>query len=142
MEKSMAWNSPIDIIQEIVNDYNEKLLDNVVTQCIKVGITVDKDELLKALKYDREQYEKGYRDGKMDSHMFERVEEKLPNRTRDCLVVVEIGYFDEGFRTEVRSARYDAENNSWHVHRSEKPEYIGEVKAWMYTPIVMGTEDE
>lgn len=130
----MAWNSPIDIVQEIVNDYNEKLLDNVVTQCIKVGITVDKDELLKALKYDRGQYIHGYSEGVNDSNKFDRVEEKLPNRTRDCLVVVEIGYFDEGSKTEVRSARYDAEYNSWHVHRSDKPEYIGEVKAWMPLP--------
>ena len=136
----MAWNSPIDIVQEIVNDYNEKLLDNVVTQCINVGITVDKDELLKALKYDRDQYMHGYSEGVNDSSKFDRVEEKLPNRTRDCLVVVEIGYFDEGSKTEVRSARYDVENNSWHVHRSEKPEYIGEVIAWRYTPMVLQEE--
>lgn len=31
----------------------------------KVGIKVDKDELVKALAYDRGQYEKGYADGIM-----------------------------------------------------------------------------
>ena len=31
----------------------------------KVGIKVDKDELVKALAYDRRQYEKGYADGVM-----------------------------------------------------------------------------
>ena len=30
----------------------------------KIGVTVDKDELLKALKYDRDQYEKGYAAGR------------------------------------------------------------------------------
>lgn len=30
----------------------------------KMGVTVDKDELLKALQYDRDQYEKGYADGR------------------------------------------------------------------------------
>lgn len=32
----------------------------------KVGIKVDKDELVKALAYDRKQYEKGYVDGVME----------------------------------------------------------------------------
>ena len=30
----------------------------------KVGVNVDKDELIKALQYDRNQYTKGYEDGK------------------------------------------------------------------------------
>jgi hypothetical protein len=84
---------------------------------------------------DAAQYEQGYRDGFRSAYRLYPVEHKLPEESRDCLVVVEIGYFNEGFfRAEVRSARYDAENNSWHVHRSEKPEYIGEVKAWMPLP--------
>ena len=28
----------------------------------RVGVTVDKEELIKALRYDRRQYENGYRD--------------------------------------------------------------------------------
>jgi len=43
-------------------------LDN---DCLKAvqeyGITVDKEELIKALQYDRGQYEKGYADGKRDA---------------------------------------------------------------------------
>ena len=30
----------------------------------KVGVNVDKEELIKALQYDRNQYTKGYEDGK------------------------------------------------------------------------------
>lgn len=30
----------------------------------KVGVNVDKSELIKALQYDRDQYAKGYEDGK------------------------------------------------------------------------------
>ena len=33
----------------------------------EMGLVVDREELLKALKYDRGQYEKGYRDGCRDS---------------------------------------------------------------------------
>ena len=32
----------------------------------KVGVNVDKGELIKALQYDRNQYAKGYKDGKND----------------------------------------------------------------------------
>ena len=42
-------------------------LDNqIVGEVLKIGIDIDKDELIKALKYDREQYEKGYEDGYID----------------------------------------------------------------------------
>jgi hypothetical protein len=33
---------------------------------IKCGVNVNKDELIKALQYDREQYAKGYNDGIRD----------------------------------------------------------------------------
>ena len=40
--------------------------DNAVFRAVQeVGIEVDKDELLKALQYDRGQYEKGYSDGRL-----------------------------------------------------------------------------
>lgn len=39
----------------------------VLKTVIDCGINADKDELLKALEYDRGQYEKGYADGKADS---------------------------------------------------------------------------
>ena len=39
--------------------------ENMVMKAIrKVGVNVDKGELIKALQYDRNQYEKGYEDGK------------------------------------------------------------------------------
>jgi hypothetical protein len=43
----------------------------------KYGINVDKEELIRALQYDRNQYEKGYADGKADA-MAELV------RCKDC----------------------------------------------------------
>jgi hypothetical protein len=39
--------------------------ENMVMKAIrKVGVNVDKGELIKALQYDRDQYTKGYEDGK------------------------------------------------------------------------------
>lgn len=49
-----------DIQSQIIKDEENRLLYHV-TQSI--GYKVDKDELIKALQYDRQQYEKGYKDG-------------------------------------------------------------------------------
>ena len=35
----------------------------IIRACQKVGVDVNKEELIKALQYDRSQYEKGYADG-------------------------------------------------------------------------------
>ena len=55
------YKSPIEIIYEQVR-YE---MDNEIMRAIQgVGINVDKDELIKALAYDRDQYQKGFQDGK------------------------------------------------------------------------------
>lgn len=59
------WESPItkiygDIHNEIVRQDEENYMC-AITQAI--GYRVDKDELIRALQYDREQYNKGYSDG-------------------------------------------------------------------------------
>ena len=58
------YKSPIELITkpmytEMINEQ-----ENYILQAIQeMGVNVDKEELLKALKYDREQYNKGYMDG-------------------------------------------------------------------------------
>lgn len=69
----MSYVSPIKIGYEAepeegwtdkIGRYMAGEVDNLVLQsCVKVGCHVDKDELEKALRYDRGQYEKGYEDG-------------------------------------------------------------------------------
>ena len=55
------YESPITIIRkEVENAYNSWVEDNVFKMISSLGIKVDKDELVKALKYDRQQYERGY----------------------------------------------------------------------------------
>lgn len=66
------YNIPISIYQEtqekILNELREKIESEIMlTIQTKCAIDVNKEELLKALQYDREQYEKGYQDGKMDA---------------------------------------------------------------------------
>ena len=63
------YESPI---QRIVSDIQTQMQEDEEKQLMatimqKVGYEVDRDELIKALQYDREQYDKGYADGKRDA---------------------------------------------------------------------------
>lgn len=53
------YKSPIDMIY----DQRLKIDGEIYRAVLDVGIIVDKEELTKALAYDREQYEKGFEDG-------------------------------------------------------------------------------
>lgn len=59
------YRSPIEIIND---DFQLKLENHIVRAVQKIGINVDKDELIKALKYDRCQYDKGYKNGFKDGY--------------------------------------------------------------------------
>lgn len=61
----MSYKSPITMYTErIVKDIMEKQ-DGYLMECIhKVGFDINKDELAKALAYDRDQYFKGFSDGR------------------------------------------------------------------------------
>lgn len=62
--KFYEYESPIEVIyQDIYHRINVDLEDNIYKAVINCGIQVDKEELIKALKYDREQYDKGRRSG-------------------------------------------------------------------------------
>ena len=58
--RAPKYKSPIEIIQK---GFTTKIEDDVCKAVWEYGISVDKEELIKALRYDREQYEKGYADG-------------------------------------------------------------------------------
>lgn len=53
------YQSPIDVI---VGQMNLRMENEICKAVQNVGVTVDKEELLKALQYDRGQYQKGYKD--------------------------------------------------------------------------------
>lgn len=63
---SPMYVSPITIMQ---GELNVQVENEVIKATRTVGVDVDKDELIKALMYDREQYEKGYADGRADAEM-------------------------------------------------------------------------
>ena len=59
------YKSPIDMfsVTEYLHNIEEQIESTVYEAVTKVGINVDKEELIRALQYDRDQYEKGYADG-------------------------------------------------------------------------------
>ena len=55
----MSYQSPIEVFQ---TQMQSQIVGEIYKAVMKVGVNVDKDELLKALQYDRDQYQKGYTD--------------------------------------------------------------------------------
>ena len=69
------WESPIQLLQTQM----QMEMDGEMLRAVqKVGVNVDKEELLRALAYDRGQYDKGYKDGV--NAVCERIEEKLERK--------------------------------------------------------------
>lgn len=54
------FESPINLL---TSGIRTEIEGQILKAVQNVGVFVDKEELLKALKYDREQYSKGYADG-------------------------------------------------------------------------------
>ena len=85
------WKSPIEIQQDIVRQVDMVIEDGVMKAIQRFDINVDKEELIKALKYDRDQYEKGYQDG-LNANKWIPCSERLPDikdgkYTSDCVLV-------------------------------------------------------
>lgn len=77
------YQSPIVITRQMRTQFE----DNVFKAILDYGIVVDKEELLKALQYDRGQYEKGFADGMLVSKdEWISVEERLPETPDRVLV--------------------------------------------------------
>jgi hypothetical protein len=78
------YECPIDFafgdIQMQIVKQQENELYMVIQKC---GVDVDKEELMRALKYDREQYEKGYEDAVRQ--VKEDIIKKLRAKQRGCL---------------------------------------------------------
>ena len=61
----MSYESLIEVITNQMQITSEIHLGKEIIKAVQgVGVNVNKAELLRALAYDREQYEKGYADGK------------------------------------------------------------------------------
>lgn len=57
----LDYESPIHLIY---SDLNQQVDEHIYKCVLNVGVDVDKKELVKALQYDRNQYDKGYQNAK------------------------------------------------------------------------------
>lgn len=117
----MSYQSPIDIIQtqmrSYIDDANKQLQNqvenNIYKAVIQVGIDVDKDELVKALAYDRRQYQKGYNDRDREIVRCKECSnsKKWLDNKRRCFLWNDYGVIvsDDDFCS--RPIRSDTENN-------------------------------
>ena len=62
MNNITGYESPVDII---IGQMETNLENDIIQAMQKIGIDINKEELIKALNYDRNQYETGYKDGYM-----------------------------------------------------------------------------
>lgn len=76
------YKSPIEIWH---SEMEMQLEGEVLKACQRVGVNVDRDELLKALKYDRGQFDKGYQYG-LNADKWIPCEERLPSESGKYLV--------------------------------------------------------
>lgn len=60
----MSYKSPVTLL---LDSFDEKVIDNVYQIVNHYFVDVDKDELLKALRYDRDQYNRGRLDGYLEA---------------------------------------------------------------------------
>lgn len=124
------YESPITIFESTLDSFSKAIIkqrDDAIFAEIQssFGVALDREELIRALQYDRNQYEKGYADGKRDA-MAELV------RCKDCkhrgeefecpmYFVKEIEWDDDGY-TEYDYVPYDHTLDDGFCDRGERRE--------------------
>ena len=128
------YESPIEVMfREIENRIREQE-DNAITAEVsrQMAINIDKDELMKALAYDRDQYNRGYEDAKRQYHKiahWRQTEEPCHWDAIECAecsncghsFIVDHEYWD--FDEAIREMKYCSQCGA---EMSEDPEYVKE----------------
>lgn len=128
-ESPISLFSTDPIIEQIKDEQDNMIFRGV----IRSGVNVEKEELLKALQYDRQQYEKGYADGLAQCKQWISVNERLPEDGIPVLAYYERNAWPEGCNAPVRKKEIGVGwhvDGRWHVDGCSKVVGI----AWMPLP--------
>lgn len=89
------YESPITLI---TGELQLSLENGVYKAVRQTGVVVDKDELIKALKYDRGQYEKGYADAKAEQKKGKwEVIDEVPPRRYGCSICKKLSWYQYNY---------------------------------------------
>lgn len=134
------YESPIekiygDIQSQIIKQDEENVIYSVNQA---VGYSVDRNELIKALKYDREQYNKGYYDG-LNANKWIPVSERLPEKDGRYLAYI-INPVDDKLRYIMTCWYFAAFGLHGWCPDDETASH--NVVAWMPSPVEYKAESE
>ena len=135
------YKSPVELITKQMHTQIEDYTFNVIQEVVA---NINKEELIRALQYDREQYEQGYRDGER-ANKWISVEDRLPepyDRDPDwsetVLFLTTQGHIHSGYRYKgrVQTSFYDDDWSSpYWLDESENLSFEEEfVTHWMPLP--------
>jgi hypothetical protein len=77
------YKSPIEIVKTVSQQMIKREEEMILKAIVNCGVQVDKEELIKALEYDRRQYDKGFRDGAIE------FAERLKNKLTSCAKTID-----------------------------------------------------
>ena len=104
------YKSPIEIM---LTEMQVKMENGIMKAVRDVGVNVDATELLKALAYDREQYKKGYADGREAGNEWISVKDRLPDNKEHDWVLAQV-VEDNGFMHIPKVMEYRQQKNDWY----------------------------
>ena len=122
------YKSPISIYETAMQTIMEQR-ENAIFAKVQdaFDVQVDKEELIRALKYDRNQYEVGYRDGKADAATkWIPVSERLPDPWEWVLCYCRAGM--------IEMLRYDHLMDYWEASTLSRVYMKDYVTHWMPLP--------
>ena len=129
----MSYKSPIEVYMTQMRIEQEKTIEGEIYKAVHgLDIAVTKEELIKALRYDRDQYDKGYEDG-YNADKWINCADRLPEDNEPVLVWFE--HFRNGNpHCPVQSVGLAfAYRGKWVVDRITS--YCGlQVFAWQHLP--------
>lgn len=76
------YESPINLVAQDIEIQMVQKEEQMILEAIrKCDVVVDKEELIKAIEYDRNQYSKGYKDGIND--IFDKIRTEIEDQKKE-----------------------------------------------------------